>query len=61
MSIIRGVDGCKAGWLSLSVRPGERRPSAIVFAPDDRELLATPALVTAIDMPIGLPSTDFHP
>jgi predicted RNase H-like nuclease len=57
MSVIRGVDGCKAGWLCLSVRPGERRPSAIVFAPDARELLAAPALVTAIDIPIGLPSS----
>jgi len=26
----------------LAFWPGERRPSAIVFAPDDRQLLATP-------------------
>lgn len=57
MSFIRGVDGCKAGWLCLSVRPGETRPTATVFGPDARALLAEPAVVTAIDIPIGLPST----
>lgn len=57
MSVIRGVDGCKAGWLCLSVRPGEARPTVTVFSPDARALLAEPALVTAIDIPIGLPST----
>jgi Protein of unknown function (DUF429) len=56
LSVIRGVDGCKGGWLCLSVRPGECRPSAVVFASDARELLAGSALVTTIDIPIGLPS-----
>jgi hypothetical protein len=40
MSVIRGVDGCKAGWLCLSVRPDETRPTATVFGPDARALLA---------------------
>ena len=57
MSVIRGVDGCKAGWLCLSVRPGEARPAVSVFGHDARALLAERALVTAIDIPIGLPST----
>ena len=57
MSVIRGVDGCKAGWLCLSVRPGETRPTATVF-PDALTLFAEPAIVTTIDIPIGLPSID---
>jgi len=57
MSVIRGVDGCRGGWLCLSARPGEHRPSAVVFAADACELLAGTALVTARDVPIGLPST----
>ena len=57
MSVIRGVDGCKAGWLCLSLRPGESRPSASVFDPDAKALFAEGAIVTAIDIPIGLPSS----
>lgn len=57
MSVIRGVDGCKAGWLCLSVRPGETRPTAAVFGRDARALFEESAIVTAIDIPIGLPST----
>jgi predicted RNase H-like nuclease len=57
MSVIRGVDGCKAGWLCLSLRPGESRPSASVFDPDAKALLAEGAIVTTIDIPIGLPSS----
>lgn len=57
MSVIRGVDGCRAGWLCLSVRPGETEPDVAVFGPDARALLVEPALITAIDIPIGLPST----
>jgi predicted RNase H-like nuclease len=57
MSFLRGVDGCKAGWLCLSLRPGESYPTATVFAPDAVALLGEPFLVMAIDIPIGLPST----
>ena len=56
MSVIRGVDGCKGGWLCLSVRPGGTEPSATVFNVDARDLFAQEALITAIDIPIGLPS-----
>ena len=56
MNLIRGVDGCKAGWLCLSVHPGETRPIAKVFGADARDLLAEPAIITTIDIPIGLPS-----
>jgi predicted RNase H-like nuclease len=55
MDVLRGVDGCSAGWLCLSIRPGEIQPTASVFDADARALLAEPALVTAIDIPIGLP------
>ena len=57
MSIIRGVDGCKAGWLCISMRPGENCPIARVFAPAAQALLDEVATVTAIDIPIGLPSS----
>lgn len=57
MSIVRGVDGCKAGWLCLSLRSGERYPSASVFDVDAQSLLSEVSTVTAIDIPIGLPST----
>ena len=57
MTVIRGVDGCKAGWLCLSLRSGESRPSASVFDPDARALFAEVATVTTIDIPIGLPSS----
>jgi predicted RNase H-like nuclease len=57
MDVIRGVDGCKAGWLCLSARPGEVRPGVTVFAPDGLALLTQSAAVTAIDIPIGLPSS----
>ena len=56
-SAIRGVDGCKAGWLCLSVPPNETCPEVKVFGSDGRALLQEAALVTAIDIPIGLPST----
>jgi len=59
--MIRGVDGCKAGWLCLSVCPGETRPTAAVYEPDARALLAEHALVVAIDIPIGLPSSGSRP
>jgi len=53
--VIAGVDGCKAGWVAVSLVPGGE-PSASVFPtfaallehlPDDA--------IVAVDMPIGLP------
>ena len=56
MSVIRGVDGSKAGWLCLSVLPGETCPTVAVFGRDARTLFAEPAIITTIHIPIGLPS-----
>lgn len=52
--ILRGVDGCPGGWLAvaLDLRTGRVKPE--VF-PDAASLFRDQALVTAIDIPIGLP------
>ena len=54
---IRGVDGCKAGWLCLAQDFAEGRISAIVAA-TAAELFdpSATAAVTGIDIPIGLPA-----
>jgi predicted RNase H-like nuclease len=51
--VIRGVDGCKAGWLSLAIKSGNSFPTATVH-PDARSLFSETAAITAIDIPIGL-------
>ncbi len=56
MGTIRGVDGCVEGWLAVSVQLGGGRPLARVFPSDARALLSESSAVTAIDIPIGLPS-----
>ena len=54
MNIIRGVDGCQGGWLSLSVGRNGKIPVAQVF-PDAKSLLESgPGAINAIDIPIGL-------
>jgi predicted RNase H-like nuclease len=52
--ILRGVDGCPEGWIAadFDLRTGRVTPE--VF-PDAASLFRDPALVTAIDIPIGLP------
>jgi predicted RNase H-like nuclease len=60
MPTIAGVDGCKAGWVTVVLAPGGE-PEASVFAhlaalvaslPDDA--------ILAVDMPIGLPDFTLH-
>src|ERR1043165_6133053 len=51
--ILRGVDGCPKGWLSATLDLGTQRITSQVFT-DAASLLRDPALVTAIDIPIGL-------
>src|SRR4051794_40997128 len=49
---VLGVDGCRGGWLTAVVddlQVGWR------WAPAVADLLADPAVVVAIDIPIGLP------
>lgn len=55
MSVIRGVDGCDAGWLCVSLDLETGRVSAQIFK-DAQALFSEPAVVTTIDIPIGLPS-----
>lgn len=56
MGIIRGVDGCAGGWLSISVDLAGGRPVPDVLPSDARALLSQNSSVTAIDIPIGLPA-----
>lgn len=55
MSLVRGVDGCPAGWLGVTLDPDLGTITPRVFA-DATDLLGDDAAgVTAIDIPIGLP------
>lgn len=54
MTILRGVDGCPGGWLAVALDLSTGRVTPEVF-PDAASLFGAPALVTAIDIPIGLP------
>ncbi len=56
MNIIRGVDGCPAGWISVSVEVEGGTPSAKIYAEADALFRESGVAVTAIDIPIGLPS-----
>jgi predicted RNase H-like nuclease len=52
---IAGVDGCKAGWVTVHRRPGGT-PTAAVFPTFAALLTALPPnCIVAVDMPIGLP------
>jgi len=54
--ILRGVDGCPAGWIAASLDLDTGRVTGEVFPTDAISLLRdSPAAVTAIDIPIGLP------
>lgn len=52
---IAGADGCKAGWVAVTLAPG-RTPVAAVY-PAFAELVSglPPDAIIAVDMPIGLP------
>jgi predicted RNase H-like nuclease len=54
--ILRGVDGCPGGWLAVALDLSNGRVTPEVF-PDAASLFRDPALVTAIDIPIGLPGS----
>ena len=56
--ILRGVDGCPAGWIAASLDLETGKVTGEVFK-DAASLLRDPrAVVTTIDIPIGLPSRD---
>jgi predicted RNase H-like nuclease len=55
--ILRGVDGCPGGWLAVSLDLSTGRVVPQVFSDAESLLRDAPAaVVTAIDIPIGLPS-----
>jgi predicted RNase H-like nuclease len=54
--ILRGIDGCPEGWIAASLDLTTGQVTGKVFS-DAASLLREPrAVVTAIDIPIGLPS-----
>ena len=57
MITVRGVDGCPAGWISLSLSPDGGKLLPEIFA-DAQALLHQHVDVTAIDIPIGLSAAD---
>ena len=53
---LAGVDGCRAGWIALVLRPGDTLPHVLIrqgFSDLVEEL--GPGAIIAVDMPIGLP------
>lgn len=59
---LAGVDGCRGGWLVVRAPLGEGQPWAVLLADVADLLLAADApLLTAIDMPIGLPEAGARP
>jgi len=55
--LLRGVDGCRGGWLALSASTEGPVLQAELHA-DARALLAGDWCLTAVDMPIGLPGPE---
>nr|WP_290884587.1 DUF429 domain-containing protein [Hoeflea sp.] len=54
--VTAGVDGCRGGWIALTLVPGDPRPRIMVrarFADLADEL--GPGAILAVDMPMGLP------
>jgi predicted RNase H-like nuclease len=58
LALVSGVDGCRAGWLALTVGPDRGSIHAVVY-PDAATLFRATArsCVVAIDIPIGLPES----
>ena len=55
MSLIAGVDGCKAGWIALIERlPAGQIDSAVSSTPSDLCRSLADVRVIAVDVPIGL-------
>ena len=51
-----GVDGCKTGWIAISLGDRKDPEAHYLLAIDALESLASEADAVAIDMPIGLPT-----
>jgi predicted RNase H-like nuclease len=57
---IAGVDGCKAGWLAVTVQPGAGPRATVHAAISDLVASLPDDAVVAVDMPIGLPERAAH-
>ncbi|MEB3165551.1 MAG: DUF429 domain-containing protein, partial [Cyanobacteriota bacterium] len=59
---LAGVDGCRGGWLVVRAALADGQPrAALVVDVADLLLPADAPLLTAIDMPIGLPEAGARP
>jgi pyridoxine kinase len=55
-TVLVGVDGCKAGWIAVILKPGETRPQVQIHERFSNLVdEAGPSATIAVDMPIGLP------
>jgi predicted RNase H-like nuclease len=57
--LVAGVDGCPAGWIAVLWDGGDRLASRLCR--DFGEVMALPAAIIAVDMPIGLPERSGRP
>ncbi len=57
--LVAGIDGCPAGWIAVLWDGGDHLTSRL--CPTFTEVMALPAEVIAIDMPIGLPERSGRP
>lgn len=53
-TVVRGVDGCKTGWLAVTIPAAGPIVPKVTVRPDFASLLPGAAVI-AVDMPIGLP------
>jgi predicted RNase H-like nuclease len=53
-TVVRGVDGCKAGWIAVTLGAQGAIEPSVTVTPRFADLIVGPEVV-AVDMPIGLP------
>jgi predicted RNase H-like nuclease len=59
LRLVAGVDGCPAGWIAALWDGADEL--ALRLCPSFADVMALPALVIAVDMPIGLPERSGRP
>lgn len=52
---VTGVDGCPTGWVAVTIAAAGPIDPILSVHPAFAEIVAGPAVVVAVDMPIGLP------
>ena len=55
MNVVHGVDGCRKGWIRVSLDLSNKKLSAKVFETTEALFKDGPVPITGIDIPIGLP------